>query len=244
MSKIKYLVALLAMCLCCVVTVTVKANASAVTIAPDGAGEAVNLTITETAWDGQNISIVLYTPGYDATAKNLTANAAYISYIGQTKVNGQTNVRLPLKGKVEKGNYTLVLGTKSGKVTKTFTFYPQSTATAAPSKTPEPSTTVTPKTSPKVTLKKPSIKVKAGKKYATVSWKRDKKASGYKVYMSTKKKGKFKVVATIKKNKTVKVKIKKLKKGKKYYFKVTAYQTFGNKKVESKASVVKSVKVK
>lgn len=247
-KKISCFTALLALCMCCVIGIKASAGSVAVTVKPDIQGEAVNVTIAGEKWDGQNVSLVLYIPGYDATAKNLAANAGYISYVGQVKVSGQTQVKIPLKGKVEKGLYTLVLGAKSGKVTKTFSFYPENTPvpTATPlakqggNVTPSP----TQKNTSKVSVKKPSIKVKAGKKSATISWKKDSKAKGYKVYMATKKKGKYKVVATIKKNKTVKVTVKKLKKGKRYYFKVAAYQIIQNKKVTGKASAVKSVKIK
>lgn len=97
----------------------------------------------------------------------------------------------------------------------------------------------------KVTLMKvPVVKAvsKGGK--VILSWKKDKSAKGYKVYMSEKKKGKYKAVATIKKNKTVKATIKKVKKGRKYYFKVAAFNKNGKKKVIGKSSAVKTVKVK
>ena len=61
---------------------------------------------------------------------------------------------------------------------------------------------------------------KAGKRKIRVSWKRVSGASGYKVYRSTKKTRGFKAVKTIKKVRTVKYTTKKMKKGKRYYFKV------------------------
>lgn len=77
--------------------------------------------------------------------------------------------------------------------------------------------------------------VTAGRKKATVKWKKVSKASGYYVYRSTSKNGKYKKVATIKKGSTVKYVDKKLKSNKKYYYKVKAEGSF---------SKVKSVKVK
>lgn len=74
---------------------------------------------------------------------------------------------------------------------------------------------------------------KAGKRKIRVSWKRVSGASGYKVYRSTKKTRGFKAVKTIKKVRTVKYTTKKMKKGKRYYFKVRAYRTVGGKKVYS-----------
>lgn len=74
---------------------------------------------------------------------------------------------------------------------------------------------------------------RAGKQKIRVSWKRVTGATGYKVYRSTKKNKGFKAVKTIKKAKTVKYTTKKMKKGKRYYFKVRAYRNVGGKKVYS-----------
>ena len=86
----------------------------------------------------------------------------------------------------------------------------------------------------KLTLKKltapTKLKVKAGKKKVTVSWKKAAGAKKYEVYRSTKKSKGYAKVAT-----TAKLKItdkKKLKKGKKYYYKVRAVRT-GNGTVRS-----------
>ncbi len=86
--------------------------------------------------------------------------------------------------------------------------------------------------------------ITAGKKKATVKWKKVSKASGYYVYRSTSKNGKYKKVATIKKGSTVKYVDKKLKSNKKYYYKVKAYTTTNGIKAEGSFSKVKSVKVK
>lgn len=85
-----------------------------------------------------------------------------------------------------------------------------------------------------VLAKAKKVKAKrAGKRKIRVSWKRVAGASGYKVYRSTKKNKGFKAVKTIKKAKTVKYTTKKMKKGKRYYFKVRAYRNVGGKKVYS-----------
>lgn len=89
---------------------------------------------------------------------------------------------------------------------------------------------------------RPKVTLTAGDGQVTVAWKRVKKAKGYQVYRSLKKNGKYKRVATIKKGTRVKYVNKKLKKGKRYYFKVRAYAGAGSKKVYSKYSKVKSVK--
>lgn len=78
-----------------------------------------------------------------------------------------------------------------------------------------------------------------------VSWKRDKKASGYYVTVAKNKKfTKGKKAVVIKKNKTTAKTFKKLSKGKKYYAKVRAYKTISGKKVYGSYSKIKSAKVK
>ena len=95
------------------------------------------------------------------------------------------------------------------------------------------------------TLTKPAIKfLTAGKKKATVKWGRITGASGYVIYRSTKKSSGYKTVKTITKGGTVSFTNKKLKKGKRYYFKMRAYRTVSGKKVYSSYSAVKSVRVK
>ena len=66
-------------------------------------------------------------------------------------------------------------------------------------------------------------------------------ASGYRLYMSTKKNSGFKAVYTGSKLTYQK---KSLKKGKTYYFKVRAYRTVGSKKIYSAYSKTKSLKIK
>ena len=81
----------------------------------------------------------------------------------------------------------------------------------------------------------------SAKKSAKVSWKKVSGASGYKLYMSTKKNSGFKAVYTGSKLTYQK---KSLKKGKTYYFKVRAYRTVGSKKIYGAYSKTKSLKAK
>lgn len=90
---------------------------------------------------------------------------------------------------------------------------------------------------------KPSLKVTAGKKKTTLTWKKVTGADGYEVCMSIGKKGKYKKIKTTN-AKTVKYTKSKLTKGKKYFFKIRTYRTVGGKKIYSSWSAVKSVKVK
>ncbi len=93
-------------------------------------------------------------------------------------------------------------------------------------------------------LPTPSIKVtstKAG--VATITWADISGESGYQLYYSTSKDGKYKKVKSYKAN-TVKATKSKLTKGKKYYFKVRAYNKSAGGTVYGSFSAVKSVKIK
>lgn len=77
-----------------------------------------------------------------------------------------------------------------------------------------------------------------------LSWKKNAKATGYEIYMSNKKSSGYKKVATIKNNNTVKYIKKKLKPGKKFFFKIRAYVVKKKVKTFTKYSAVKSITVK
>ncbi len=79
-------------------------------------------------------------------------------------------------------------------------------------------------TIPKVAKIK-KFKVKAQKKGLVLTWKKNAKASGYQIQISTKKNFKSAKKISLKKNKT-KYKIAKLKSGKKYYVRIRAYQLY------------------
>ena len=134
--------------------------------------------------------------------------------------------------------------------------------TPTPSPTPSPApipeltqpqpTTTTPTTSAKAVAKpvaKPKSakikKVKSAKKAISVEWKKVSGVKGYQVQVATDKKfKKNKKTVTVKKQKTTRVTIKKLKAKKKYYVRIRTYKTVNGKKVYSSWSKVKSVKTK
>ena len=93
--------------------------------------------------------------------------------------------------------------------------------------TPTPAQTVKPKT--------PAVTVTAGKKQATLKWKKVSGAKGYVVYRATSKSGKYKAVSTIKKGSTVSYINKKLTSKKTYYYKVRAYRTENGKRIYSRS---------
>ncbi|MCR5202415.1 MAG: hypothetical protein K6D02_04915, partial [Lachnospiraceae bacterium] len=88
-------------------------------------------------------------------------------------------------------------------------------------------------------------KLTAKKKKLTVKWKKNSvQTTGYQIQCSTASNfKKNKKTVTIKKNKTVKTVIKKLKK-KKYFVRIRTYKTVDGKKYFSKWSKVKKIKVK
>lgn len=98
------------------------------------------------------------------------------------------------------------------------------------------------------TVKKPGqvkgLKLKAGKKKVTVTYKKVSGATSYKVTYSTSKKFKNAKTVTVKSGKTVKKTISKLKSKKTYYVKVCAVKKVSGKNYSGKWSSVKKVKVK
>ena len=122
---------------------------------------------------------------------------------------------------------------------------PDNTTASKPNTKPattakKPNTTAT-----KVKLAKQTTKVKTnGKKKIKVSWKKDKKASGYEITYSTKKSFKGKKTIVVKSNKTTSKVVKKLTSKKKYFVKVRSYKQIGKTKTYGAYSKVKTVKVK
>ena len=88
-------------------------------------------------------------------------------------------------------------------------------------------------------------KLKAAKKAVSVEWKKVSGVKGYQVQVATDKKfKKNKKTVTVKKQKTTKTTVKKLKAKKKYYVRIRAYKVANGKKFYSSWSKVKSVKTK
>ena len=108
----------------------------------------------------------------------------------------------------------------------------------------KPSTSSTKKPA---TVKKPSAtkitSIKAGKRKATVRWKKASNATGYYVYRATSLRGKYKKVATVT-GRTYYTDKKSLKSRKNYYYKIVSIRKSGSKVLKSKASGYKRVKIK
>jgi len=99
-------------------------------------------------------------------------------------------------------------------------------------------TTATKTSTPKIS------KITTGSKKANLTWSKVSGASGYEIVMSTKKNKGFSKIKTVTNSKTIKYSKTKLKKGKKYYFKIRTYKTVNSKKIYSSYSKVKAIKIK
>lgn len=118
------------------------------------------------------------------------------------------------------GTYNIVVTATGYNKTLEFTYTNKSDTTAtkpsdatAATKPAATTTATKPAVKPvkKVTVKKQTAKVKAGKKKLTVTWKKDKNVSGYQIKIATKKNFKGAKTYTVKSYKTYKKVIKKLK---------------------------------
>ena len=102
-------------------------------------------------------------------------------------------------------------------------------------------TTVATATQPKA----PTIKkLSSSKSVLKVQWAKVTGATGYEIYVSQSKKGKYTKKATIKKQAITSQDIKGLTKKKTYYVKIRAYKTVNGKNIYSNYSPIKSVKIK
>ena len=88
-------------------------------------------------------------------------------------------------------------------------------------------------------------KLKAGRKSFTVTWKKQAtQTTGYEIQYGLKKNFKGAKTLQVKKNKTTKATIKKLKGGKTYYVRIRTYKKIGKKYYRSAWSSAKKIKVK
>lgn len=90
----------------------------------------------------------------------------------------------------------------------------------------------------------PKISVNAGKRSATVKWKKISGSNGYVLHRAAGTKGKFKAIKTIKSGSTVRYINKKLAKGKKYTFRTRAYRLVKGKRIYSGYSNKVTVRIK
>lgn len=89
----------------------------------------------------------------------------------------------------------------------------------------------------------PKVKLNSKKRKVIFDVKKDSKTTGYKIYMSTSKNGKYARIRTLDKNVTSYTK-KGLKANKTYYFKIRAYRTVNGQQIFSNYTEVLSIKVR
>lgn len=153
------------------------------------------------------------------TGKGTTQNIT-VKLNGKTLKKG-TDYKVSIKNWTDVGTATLTvtgINAYSGSIKKTYKINPKGTSLS---------------------------KVTAGKKAFTATWKKQTtKTTGYQIQYSTSSKFKNAKTVTVKKNKTTKTTVKKLKAKKKYYVRIRTYKTVGKKKYYSSWSKAKAVKTK
>jgi len=99
--------------------------------------------------------------------------------------------------------------------------------------------------SAKTLLNTPKLKAKSTQRgKVTLTWTKVAKATGYEIYYSTKKNGKYTRLKRISKSSKRKYVDSGLASGEKYYYTIRAYRTSNGVKTYSKYNTIKSVKVK
>ena len=187
-----------------------------------------------------NKTIIFYAysdifPSARSFATKAIKNVNFVVYSSPELANGE--------------NYTIT-ATSEAVVTPTNvpTEEPTVEPTAEPTVEPTAKPTTKPTTAP-VTMEKINVKAtlktaKSQKNKVTLKWKKANGVSGYEIYQAIGKNGTYKKVATVKKASKITYVDKKLKTGKKYYYKIRTYKTVNGKKVYGEYSAVKTVKIK
>lgn len=141
--------------------------------------------------------------------------------------------------------------TATPKPTPAATQKPTPTATAVPTPTIAPDDndddnddSDDDSTDTKISLKRPALKVSAGKKKATLSWNKISRASGYQIQYSKKSSMKSAIKVKVTKKSTTKRVIKKLTSKKTYYFRIRAYAKAEDGTVYGAYSKKKKAKIK
>ena len=92
-------------------------------------------------------------------------------------------------------------------------------------------------------MQRPILVIYSLNKQPRLSWGKVRGATGYEIFMSTKKSGGYKKLKTISKTNIIKYTKSKLQKGKTYYFKLRAYKVVKGIKIYSSYSSTKAVKI-
>ena len=139
-------------------------------------------------------------------------NASVKIYNGNTKLKYNTDYTLLYKNNINTGKASVTIkgkGNYTGTITKSYYIVPRKSKII-------------------------SVTMNSKATQATIKWKKDPQASGYAIYMSTSKDGKYQKIKQITSTKTTTYVKKGLNPNKVYYFKISSYKIIGNKKRYSK----------
>lgn len=186
----------------------------------------------------------LRTPGNQKNTAAVVNFSGYIVMDGDYVYSESPYVRPVLHLNLSSGRWSKA-GTVSSDGKEVVIPFKPPNQTVNPNQTLKPNQTVKPSAAPqkvKAPARVKKLKVKNKKKKSvTLSWKKVVGAKGYWLQYAINKKFKKKKSKFVKKTKYT---VKKLKRKKKYYFRVRAYKLDGKKKVYGKWSGVKKVKIK
>ena len=176
-------------------------DASQVSISTQSSTGIVSVSIADPSLSGKDISIICYKPGWNGNTSDWKGNSDMIAYLNQVTLGSDLKYNFVINKASQTGNYSLVLGTPSGKVAKTFSF-------AANNVTVLPDGLVKNVTAEQI---KPT--------QVKVTWSAVAGTDKYKVFRSTKADSDYTKIGTTEKTEYTD---KKVKAGKTYYYKVTA----------------------
>lgn len=186
----------------------------------------------------------LRTPGNQKNTAAVVNFSGYIVMDGDYVYSESPYVRPVLHLNLSSGRWSKA-GTVSSDGKEVVIPFKPPNQTVNPNQTLKPNQTAKPSAAPqkvKAPARVKKLKVKNKKKKSvTLSWKKVVGAKGYRLQYATNKNFEKKKSKFVKKTKYT---VKKLKRKKKYYFRVRAYKLDGKKKVYGKWSGVKKVKIK
>ena len=196
-------------CISLLIPSYIYANTEKLAIQVEAQNARVNFQVNDTTLVGQEVSVVCYRPSWDGNYGNWANNTAQIAYLTQIQFENAKPYSFGI-GQVEKGDYTLVIGTAGGKLVKKFSF-DASVTPIGPAVT-QPS---------QVVAAPGSVKVRQSAANAVkLTWSEVLGAKKYEIYRATKKNGTYKRIATV--SSKTSYTNKKLTPGKTYYYKVCA----------------------
>ena len=180
-------------------------------------------------------------------------NVSVIDSVGNVISADNYTISYSNSNSIDAGNYSLTISLigemYTGSKTFNYTISPAPVEPTTVANTAAPTTATQVEQTTTTAVAKPnSAKIKkatGSKKAIALTWAKVKGVKGYQIQLATDKKfKKNKKTVTIKKQKTTKTTVKKLKAKKKYFVRIRTYKTVNGKKVYSSWSKAKTVKTK